>query len=279
MAKIIPISSKRTIRNTEINNRRKELKTKRTLNTILVIMRTLFIMSFAGGAFWLLTLPNWVIRSHDEIKVEGNKFLSEKEVKELIPLTYPQPLLTLSTEDLKEKLKAKIPFEDIVINREILPPQITIKVVERQPVAVAFASVVSPENKKVKITKIGYLDSKGIFVSSQFYHNLNNNKKLLPSVEIIGIPNHYLSYWQELYSLITQSSIKITKIDWRNPNNIILGTELGTVYIGPYTSQFPNQLTLLAKIQELPKKVNPNQIIYIDLTDPDLPSIKEKKTP
>ena len=279
MAKIIPISSKTRNRNSEINNRRKELKTKRRLNTILVLMRTLLIISFAGGAFWLLTLPHWVIRSSDEITVKGNKFLSENEVKKLIPLSYPQPLLTLSIEDLKENLKAKIPFEDIVINREILPPKITIKVLERQPVAVAFAPVVSPKNKKVKFTKIGYLDSKGILVSSEFYQNLKDDKKLLPNLEIVGNYNHYSPYWEDLYPLINSSSIKITKINWQNPNNIILRTKLGTVYMGAYTSQFPQKLTLLTKIKQLPQKVNLNEIIYIDLSDPDFPSIKEKKPP
>lgn len=271
MATIIPISSNQKNRHTD---RRRELKNKRTFRTLLGLIRTLLITGFAGGSFWLLTLPNWVIRDSKEIEVAGNKFLTVNEVRNLIPLSYPQPLLTLSTEKLTEKLETQAPFEDITINREILPPKITVKVVERQPVAIAFAPMV----KTSKIIQIGYLDAQGILVPNQFYKSVKD-KNTLPTFKITGIPDQYLPYWKNVYSLITQSEVKIKEINWQNPNNIIFHTELGIVYMGGNISQLTTQLMMLAKMKKLPQKVNPSEIILIDLSDPDFPSIKQKKPP
>lgn len=270
-----PRNKNQTQRNTNV--KRKELKKKRRKKALISIFRTLCLISLAGTAFWLLTLPKWVIRSAEDIEVEGNQFLSDDEVRTLVPLSYPQPLITLATEDLKAKLMANAPFEDIVINREILPPEITIKVVERQPVAMALAQVSSSSSPKTKITPIGYLDEKGILVANKFYQSVPNKEKILPNLKIIGIPEQYLPYWQDLYSLITQSEVKITEINWQNPNNLILKTELGTVQVGAYTSKFAEQLMMLAKMKSLTQKLHPSQIIYLDLTDPNYPSIKPKK--
>lgn len=273
MATTIPISSH------ELKNRRKKLKTKRTLQFLGTILRTLFLLCVAGGSFWLVTLPNWVIRNSEHIQVEGNEFLSDNEVRSLIPLDYPQPLLTLSIPELTEKMTKKIPFENIVINREILPPQISIQVVEREPVAIAIVPVLNNNSKKMILSKVGYLDKKGILISNQFYQNVQD-EKLLPTFKIIGNPEKYGPYWQNLFMFINQSTIKITEVDWQDPNNLILKTELGTIYIGAYSeSKFPIQLSMLSKMKSLKNKIYPNKIVYIDLSDPDLPSLKQNKIP
>ncbi len=273
------MSSNVIISPTQLKYRRQELKSKRRLKTLLAGLRTLLITSIAGGMFWLVTLPNWVIRNSDDINIRGNQFLDVDEIRSLIPLSYPQALIKLSIKELREKLKAKAPFEDIIISREIFPPSITIKLEERQPVAIAFAPVTSSQSHKTQIAKIGYLDAKGILVPKNYYQNTATEKVKLPNFKVIGIPEQYLVYWQNLYNLINQSVVKITEIDWQDPNNLILKTELGQVYIGAYTSsKLPEQLTVLAKMKQLTKKVHPSQIVYIDLTDPKSPSIKQKNT-
>ena len=273
------MSSNVLISSTRLQYRRKELKSKRRLKTLLATLRTLSIASLAGGIFWLVTLPNWVIRSSSEIDILGNQFLSVDDIRSLIPLSYPQALLKLSTEELTEKLKARAPFEDIIVSREIFPPGVTIKLEERQPVALALAPVTSSQSHKTKITKLGYLDVKGILVPHKFYQNATAKKVKLPNFKVIGIPEQYLMYWQQLYDLIARSEVKITEVDCQDPNNLILKTELGKVHVGAYTSKLPEQLMVLAKMKRLLEKVHPTQISYIDLTDPQWPSIKQKKPP
>lgn len=270
----IPISSN------QLRNRRRELKTKRTLRSISVTLRTLAIIGFAGGAFWLVTLPDWVIRNKEQIEVEGNKFLSKQEVRSLIALSYPQPLLNLSTEALKKNLQDKPPFQEVTINREILPPQLKVQVLERQPVAIAWGAVINKETNKVTVTKLGYLDITGILVPNEFYKNIDEKKLPIPLFKVIGNYQNYRPYWQNIYSLIIQSEVKITEINWQDPNNLILKTELGTVYLGAYLeTKFPQQLMLLAKMKQLPKKIPLSQIKSIDLTDPEVPSVKYIQPP
>lgn len=288
MVKTAPISKKSNYRksnsqkirrsNYNVSNKTKELKKERRLKAFLIITRTLLISSFALGALWLLVLPNWVIRSQNEIKVKGNQFLSEQEVRSLIPFSYPQPLVTMTIANLEQKLETNTPFSDVVITRKILPPELIIDVTERQPVAIAQTTRL--ENNQNKIIQLGYLDDQGILMENKFYQDIPQEKLKLPTLKIIGIPDQYLPHWQNLYSLVKLSEVKIKTIDWRNPTNLILDTELGKVHLGAYSlNTFPEQLKMLAKMKQLPQKISRDQILYLNLSNPDYPYVKEKPKP
>jgi cell division protein FtsQ len=60
---------------------------------------------------------------------------------------------------------------------------------------------------------------------------------------------------------------------------LILKTELGNVRLGPYNSRFSERLELLERMRKLPEAVNPAQIDYIDLTNPQSPALKMKQPP
>ncbi|MBL1208323.1 FtsQ-type POTRA domain-containing protein [Geminocystis sp. GBBB08] len=273
------MTSKNVVSTTRLKNRRDEIKNQRRWQTFVAVSRGLMIMCFAGGVFWVLTLPHWVIRDSKQIRLQGNDLLSDEELRSLIPLQYPQSLLKLSTSQLTEDLQKKVPLANIVVTRELLPPSLTIKVTEKKPVAIALAPVVSPKTKKLEMKQIGYIDIDGIFVSNKVYKKIHQKPEQLPSLKIFGTPQFYLPYWQDLYDLINQSNVKITEIDWQNPTNLILTTELGKVHLGGYNSKFPQQLMILEKLKVITAKIPRERIIYIDLTDPETPSIKEKKPP
>ncbi|RMD68361.1 MAG: cell division protein FtsQ, partial [Cyanobacteria bacterium J149] len=89
----------------------------------------------------------------------------------------------------------------------------------------------------------------------------------------------YLPYWQELYSFLTQSTVKINTVDWQNPTNLVLLTDLGKIYLGAYTpKKFSQQLMVLEKLKVITAQVRREDIIYIDLTDPEIPSISKKES-
>lgn len=273
------MTTKTSISTTRLKNRRNELKNQRRWRNFVSVTRTLLIMSFAGGMFWFLTLPDWVIKNPQQIKIEGNELLTDDEIRSLIPLKYPQSLLQLSIEDLKKGLQKKVPLTKVVVSRGLLPPNLTIKVTEKKPVALALALQISPKTKKATLKEIGYIDIDGVFVSSELYQNLAEKPELKPALKMLGNPQMYLVYWRDFYNLLIQSSVKITQVDWQNPSNIVLTSELGKVYLGPYTSNFSQQLMVLEKLKNIPTKVPKERIIYLDLTDPEIPSIKEKKPP
>lgn len=72
------------------------------------------------------------------IKVRGNRFLSEGEVRELLSLTGRESLLSLDMEQLKTRLRASPWLEDATVRRT-LPDTLSVEVAERQPLALAEA--------------------------------------------------------------------------------------------------------------------------------------------
>jgi cell division protein FtsQ len=273
------MTAKTSVSTTRLKNRRDELKNQRRWRNFVSVTRTLLIMSLTGGVFWFLTLPEWVIKNSQQIDIEGNELLTDEEIRSLIPLEYPQSLLQLSIKDLRESLQKKVPLTNVVVSRALLPPNLTIKITEKKPVAIALTVQVSPNTKKLALEEVGYIDIDGIFVSNELYQNLDQKPELKPPLKILGTPEMYLAYWKDFYDLLNQSSVKITQVDWQNPTNIVLSSELGKIYIGPYTSKFGQQLMVLEKLKNITNKVPKERIIYIDLTDPEMPSIKEKKPP
>ncbi len=263
---------------TTIRSRREERKKERRWRDFIAVVRFLLIVSFTGGVFWFVTLPNWVIKNSQQIDIEGNNLLSDDEVRSLIPLQYPQSLLQLSTQELSNNLQTLAPVKNIVIQKELFPPTLTIRLEEKKPVAIALAPEIEEKTNKLTIESIGYVDEDGVFVSNQVYKNLKENPEQLPKLKIIGMPRTYLPYWQELYSFLSQSTVKINTIDWQNPTNLVLLTDLGKVYLGAYTSKkFPEQLMILEKLKPITQQVRQEDIIYIDLTDPEIPSINKKE--
>ncbi len=266
-----------TISTNQLKSRRNELKKQRQWRTFITFIRVVLTMSLFGGIFWFFTLPNWVLRSSEQIDIEGNNLLSDAEIRSLIPLDYPESLMQLSLIDLEQNLQSKIPVEDVQVTKKFIPPSLTIQVEEKEPVAIALAPKLSPKTKKTTIQPVGYLDKDGVFVSYDLYQNIKNNPDKTPALKIKGTPQIYLAYWAELYFLIKQSPVKITEIDWQNPSNLILITSIGKVHIGAYNSKFPQQLMMLEKLQVITQKIPREKILYIDLTDPDFPAVKEKK--
>ena len=263
---------------TTIRSRREEREKERRWRNFIAVLRFLLILSFTGGVFWFVTLPNWVITNNKQIEIEGNNLLSDDEVRSLIPLKYPQSLLQLSTQELSRNLQTLAPVKNIVIQKELFPPSLTITLEEKKPVAIALAPEIEEKTKKLTIKSIGYVDEDGVFVSNQVYQNLKENPEQLPKLKIIGTPQTYLPYWQELYGFISQSTVKINTIDWQNPTNLVLLTDLGKVYFGAYSSKkFPEQLMILEKLKPITQQVRREDIIYIDLTDPEIPSINKKE--
>jgi cell division protein FtsQ len=269
------MTAQNNIFSADIKEYRKKRKKNRSIRNLVIFLRFSLIFGISVAVFWWITLPQWVLTGSEQIEIEGNEFLSDDEIRQLIPLKYPQPILTLSGRDLEENLTQQAPLTNIVVTKQILPPSVTIKVTEKEPVALAFGPVVG-ESGQINIVHIGYINSEGIFVDKGMYQNLQEEKDKLPQLKMIGTPTLYLPYWENLYGLLIQSPMTITEVDWRNPNNIILTTDLGKIHLGAYTSKLPEQLNVLAQLKTITQQIRREDIVYIDLLDPNRPLIKEK---
>lgn len=268
-------ASKHRLSPAEAKERRLLLKKQKSARFWESFWRFTGILGLSVGVFWWITLPEWVIRDSQQINIQGNEFLSTEEVRNLIPLQYPQPILTLSGDDLTQNLTTNNPIEDVTVIKNIFPPRLTLRVTETKPIALAF-DMVEKENGRRALDLVGFLNEDGVFVDKNLYQDLQQKPEKLPTLRVVGTPSVYLSYWQNIYSLIQQSSIPITEINWQNPTNLILTTDLGKVHLGGYTSKFPQQLTVLATLKPLTQQVKREDIIYIDLVDPQMPFLQQK---
>jgi len=234
---------------------------------------------------WVVTLPGWIIRKPDQVTVQGNRFLSTKAIQSLLPLSYPQSLIQLEPGLLAQELEAKAPIVAVTVTRQLFPPRLTVQVRERFPVAIATPSPTSslgastapsPESSPPDLLKAGLLDANGKWMPFKSYASIDRSFKL-PALRIIGMREQYHPYWSQMYYQISHSPIKISEVDWRDPANLILKTDLGLVHCGPYGSSFPAQLNAVAQMQKLPQQIKRSQIAYIDLRNPKNPMVKIAK--
>ena len=258
MAGIMPVCPN------SLKARRRALKNQRRWKFVQTLWQLFALVSLTGGTFWLMTLPYWNLENPSQIAIENNHLLSKKQVRQLLLLSYPQVIWKLPPQDLAVKLAATPPIKKTQITRQLFPPKLTITIEERVPIAKAIVS-----------EQAGYLDDQGNWIANTFYTN-TEKKWTPPTLTVIGFSDNYRLYWQSIYPLIQSSNIEINVVDWRNPNNLILQTSVGTVYCGSDLSNFSQKLERLAQMQRLPSKIPLNRLNYIDLSNPSFPTIAVK---
>lgn len=267
------MTSLASVSQSELVTRRQKLRHLRRIRAVQSIWRSLVLCGLAGGLVWITTTPEWVIRKPEQIAIEGNRMLSGQAIRSFVPLSYPQSLWRLQPQEIAEKLQAQAPIAHATVTRQLLPPGLTIQVKERQPVAIAQPLVWSTHKNPSSDSATGLLDEQGIWIPMEKYTALNSSVQL-PTLKVIGSVTQYSSYWPGLYRAVSHSPVKVYEIDCREPANLILKTELGNVHFGSYSSRFAYQLSTLDRMRELPTRLRASQIAYIDLKNPDNPSIK-----
>jgi cell division protein FtsQ len=247
-----------------LRSRRQQLQNRRRVKGFKSLWRFLATASLAGGTIWLGTLPQWTMGKHSPLEITGNHLLGNEQIRQWLPLKDSQAVWQLSAQTLVARLEATPPIASAQITRQILPPKLVVKVRERQPVASAIAA-----------NEIGYLDEEGTFIPQSYYLQ----KKTLPAtpLKVIGYRELYRQQWQQLYPSLVGASMKITEVDWRNPGNPILKTELGKVYLGSNLALVSQQLEVLAQMRDLSAQMKSDRLIYIDLSNPNSPTIEIKQ--
>ncbi|MGB3403801.1 MAG: FtsQ-type POTRA domain-containing protein [Microcoleaceae cyanobacterium] len=265
MTNIISISS------TELGQRRQQLRRQRRLRLLQVIWQTLAVSGLTGGLFWLIYQPVWLIRQPQQVKVQGNYILSNAGIKSLLPLSYPQPLWQVQPKTLEETLELESAIAEARVTRQLFPPSLTVEITERRPVAIAQPSATLTQ--PVQVQQVGWLDADGGWMPLESYTELERTRQL-PSLKIIGNLEQYRPNWPPVYEAISRSPVVIEEINWQDPANIILKTEMGSIHLGPYTPRFPEQLRAIDRMRQLPEQLDVATIDYIDLKNPASPMIQ-----
>jgi cell division protein FtsQ len=222
-----------------------------------------------------------VLRDPAQVEIEGNKILTTDTIRSLLAIQYPQFLLALEPKAIAQRLEdSQAPIAEVQVTRRLFPPSLTVHIQERYPVAVVYMipqAAPTPKGKVAPPTEpipVSLVDDRGYIMSYEKYVSLNKSRDL-PTLKVFGMQEQYRAQWQSLYQLLSQSPVKISEIDWHEPGNLIFRTELGTVHLGSYSPpHLAEQLQALDRMRKLPEQVNPDEIEYIDLNNPQTPQVK-----
>jgi cell division protein FtsQ len=283
----------------DLAQRRQKLRQQRQIKIIQTIWRTFAAGSLAGGLIWVTIQPIWMLKAPAQIVMtSSNQLLSEQKIKSLLSLSYPQSLWRIEPSVIAETLKQQPAIAQATVSRRLFPPGLMIEIKERLPVAITNSfpdqktNSCSPQtgtaekstetashpclqngSMENQQSDVGLLDASGVWMSLDKYTSLNPTGKL-PTLKVIGSPTEYRPYWTQLYQAVSQSSVKVTEINCQDPTNLILKTELGNVHLGVPNSQIAEKIDVLVQLQHLPTKFKPGKIAYIDLKNPDYPSVQ-----
>lgn len=245
-----------------IRDQRKTLKRQRQLRSLQTFWRSLLISSLAGGLIWASFLPKWTIKQSQQVEIQGNQYLTTTAIKDIIEEAVSESVVTLTPEKIQSILQNQAPIAQATVSRDLYPPRVTIAVAERKPVAVTV-----PNPNTVDPLEKGYLDAQGIWMSQEHYRS--DHALPTPSLKVVGYRPQYRLQWAQIYPQLQALPLSIQEINWEDPANLILETELGQVHLGGNIETLPKQLALLAKLRNLPQELPPREMRYINLKDPD----------
>ena len=255
--------------------RRQQLKTKRKIRFYQRVWRSLALIGFMGGMVWVARSPTWLLHSAEQIEVSDNQTLSDTNVRDLIPIAYPQTLLEVESDKLAQTLTEQASIESAKVSRRLLPPGLHVQITERQPVALTLPNKIQSQQTipDQPFQEPGLIDAQGYWMPRNSFSKIGA-EIALPTFTVEGMRPSNAGNWQMIYHEIQRSPVEITAVNWSDPNNLILQSELGSVHIGAFGDQFAAQLTALDQLRSLPTKVNLDQVAFIDLKDPQNPLVE-----
>jgi cell division protein FtsQ len=256
----------------QLTARRQTLRRQRRISISQALWRFWALSGITGAIFWGFTRPTWQIDGPQQINVSGNQLLSDEIVQNLVPLSYPQPLMKVEPEVLAQQLRDRGPIVSAEVTRQLVPPRLNVRVEERVPVAVVLPVGQGEPGSPTQYLPAGFLDAQGAWMPLASF-GLSPASPQLPELKLRGLQPHYQRYWPQIYETIHSSPVAITEIDWHDPNNLVLETALGTVYLGPYSPDLQQQLATLDKMRNLPSQLAATEVARIDLSNPDAPSV------
>ncbi len=301
-----------------IRDRHRQLKRQRQNRFLQAAWRTLVTLSLAIGLGWAVSQPEWKLREQSQITISGNDKLSTTALESLLPFAFPLSLIRLEPQRIETVLQNHAHVQQVLVSRKLFPPRATIFVQERPPVAVTRCNrcllVTDPSDPKA--LKIGpadawVLDDQGIALPAQYYPAFAKAKDL-PSLEMenffnplpdtAAVPLKKIAaaqnakpmilspikqeQWQRMYPVLKKSPvmkpdspIQLAAINWQDINNLKLNTKLGEIHLGSARNAFPKQLQALDEMRSLSNTIDIDQVVYIDLQNPDQPDLEMRNPP
>ena len=208
------------------------------------------------------------IASPAQIWVEGNKYLADSTIRSMLAVQYPQPLVELAPQNLSERMSQLGSISSSRIDRGLIPAQLLVRVEDLPPVA----RIMQDEATESQLV----VDERGRQQSIANYRS--TVQQSLPKLRLLPPDRGECPGWQQLYRAVLASPVAIGTIDCRNPQNLILQSEVGKVRLGSFSDEgrLNVQLQQLDRLRNWQKYTDPQQVEYLDLGNPDAPKLQLK---
>jgi cell division protein FtsQ len=220
------------------------------------------------GVGWVVQRrDDWTIASPAQIRIEGNKYLTDSTIRSMLAVRYPQSLMELAPQNLSERISQHGSIASSRIDR-VLPAQLLVRVEDLPPVARIMQDEVTDSQLVV--------DERGR--QQPIANYLSTVQKSLPKLRLRPPDRGECPGWQQLYRAVLTSPVAIGIIDCRNPQNLILQSEVGKVRLGSFSEEgrLNGQLQQLDRLRNWQQYTDPQQVEYLDLGNPNAPKLQLK---
>ena len=212
----------------------------------------------------LASLPYWQVKQQSQIRINGEKLVSEKTIHSTLNFAYPQFIWSVDGLNLAQKIESIPSVAVAQVNRRIIPPSIIISLQEKKPVALAAFQ-----------GEVGFLDFQGEWIPLKFYGNINADYPL-PKIKVINYEMQHRKSWRKIYRLISlYPELKISEVEWNQSGSLFLQTKIGRVFLGSELSRLEQQFKIMTKLKNLPDHLESSEIAYIDLSNPQVNLIQK----
>jgi len=238
-----------------------DFKKKRTKKSTLILGSTA-VGLFVVLALVVLSSPLVGVR---RIEVEGTRYMSKELLDSVKNSLIGKPLLTVDTRQAESQLLVD-PWVETVRVQKFLPSQILIEVAERVPVAWFVGS----DNSSRIVDSQGRVLAVESGQPTEYLQITGVGPNLEPGVSAGDI---YRAAAQLATGLPTELSEVVLNVGTGGPNQLVMTLRSGTlVNFGP-PQDVQNKLISLVVLL---RRQDAKQIIFIDLTNPDIPTVQSK---
>lgn len=216
------------------------------------------------GLGLLATSPYWQIKRQSQIHLLDRELVNPDTIYTTLDFTYPQFIWAIDGLELTRKIESIPSIEAARIDKQIIPPKLTIHLQERIPVAIATS-----------LEEVGFLDIDGAWIPQNLYTNVESSFSL-PKLTVLNYQLQYQQSWIKIYQLISlYPELKIDEVQWNYSGNLWLQTKIGRVLIGTDSSRLEQQFKIMSKLQNLPQQMDRDKIAYVDLSNPQINLIQK----
>ena len=221
-----------------------------------------------AGLGWAINQPDWTISRPEQVRIEGNQYLSDTTVRSMLAIPYPKLIMELAPAQLADRLIERSSVANVKIDRGVLPPHLIVQIQDFPPVARIMQTEITHAQT--------FIDERGLQLPLSSYRPAV--WRSLPTLQLRLPTPGTCPQWPQLYRAVRTSPVAVGIIDCRNPQNLILQTELGKVRLGSIDSsaKLSNQMQQLDRLRNWQKHPLPEDVELLDLENPDSPGFKIK---